>query len=150
MAPSQFFVTLQSGVSGGFSTASATTTSNAIVTLTKPTEQENIIVQTETTGGEGTVGAQSTEPREKAISEGNSEELITELHDILKDLPTESPPGSEDIYGENAVIFWGSDDLQWKNGGPAEGGNGKSEVQATPEQKEKFKRAVEIIKQLSA
>ncbi len=124
--------------------------STAFVTLTKPTEQESIVIQTEAVAEEGAVGTQSTGPREKALSEGDSEKLITELQDILKDLPTESPPGSEDIYGENTVIFWGSDDLQWKNGGPSEGGSGKSEVQATSEQKEKFKRAVEIIKLLAA
>jgi len=50
----------------------------------------------------------------------------------------------------NTSIFFGSDELQWGNGGPQGCGGGRSEVQPTAEQKEKFKRAVEIVKQLTA
>lgn len=66
----------------------------------------------------------------------------------MKELPTEQPPGSEDIYGLNTGIVWGSSNLEWANGGPQGCGGGKSTVQVTEEQKAKFKRAVEIVKQL--
>lgn len=69
--------------------------------------------------------------------------LIKELHSILKSIPTEKPRGSEDIYGLGVGLMWGSDDLVWQNVGP-EGCGGQSEVQATDEHKEKFKRALEI------
>ena len=74
--------------------------------------------------------------------------LVDELHAILKVIPTEYPPGSEDIYGLDTSIAWGSDDLQWMNGGPQGCGGGTSTVQPTQEEKDKFKRAVEIVKEL--
>jgi len=77
-----------------------------------------------------------------------AEALIDELHGILKELPMESPPGSEDIYGLDTSIAWGSDDLQWMNGAPVGCGGGTSTIQPTEEQKAKFKRAVEIVHKL--
>ena len=73
---------------------------------------------------------------------------MTELESILKDLPTESPPGSQDIYGVDTSIAFQSGDFMWFNGGPAGCGGGESSVQATNEEKEKFKRAVAIVEQL--
>jgi hypothetical protein len=75
--------------------------------------------------------------------------LIDELHSILKSIPTESPPGSEDIYGLDTSIVWGSDDLVWQNGGPQGCVGGTSDVQPTEEDRVKFKRAVEIVKKLA-
>lgn len=66
----------------------------------------------------------------------------------MRSIPTEQPPGSEDIYGLDTSIMWGSDDLEWMNGGPQGCGGGSSFVQATEEEKAKFKRAVEIVKEL--
>ena len=60
----------------------------------------------------------------------------------------ESPPGSEDIYGQDTSIAFGSEELQWHNGGPQGCGGGNSSEKATVEQKERFKRAVEIIEHL--
>ena len=77
------------------------------------------------------------------------EDLVDELHNILKTLPTEKPPGSQDIYGMDTSISWGSQDLEWHNGGPAGTTGGISTVQATDEEKVKFKRAVEIVKELA-
>lgn len=74
--------------------------------------------------------------------------LIDELQSILKKIPTESPPGSEDIYGLDTSIAWGSDDLQWCNGGPSGCGGGSSQTQASAEDKNKFKRAVAIVNEL--
>jgi len=83
-----------------------------------------------------------------SIDNTETASLVDELHTILKSLPTESPPGSEDIYGLDTSIAWGSDDLQWMNGGPQGCGGGQSEVQATSDDKKKFKRAVEIVNKL--
>lgn len=74
---------------------------------------------------------------------------MTELYDILKELPTEDPPASEDIYGLDTSIAWGSDDLMWCNGGPEGCGGGKSKFQPSEDQKAKFKRAVEIIHKIA-
>ena len=70
--------------------------------------------------------------------------LVVELHGILKELPTgtESLSGSEDIYGLDTSIAWGSEDLQWMNGAPSGCGGGTSSIQPTYEQKAKFMRAV--------
>jgi hypothetical protein len=65
-------------------------------------------------------------------------------------LPTEQPPGSEDIFGQDTSIAFGSDDLEWANGGPAGCGGGTSAVQATEQEKAKFKRAVEIVQHLAS
>jgi len=74
---------------------------------------------------------------------------VEELHGILKVLPTEQPMGSEDIYGLDTSIMWGSEDLQWQNGGPAGCSGGSSSVKATREDRKKFERAVEIVKELA-
>lgn len=71
--------------------------------------------------------------------------MVEELEGILKTIPVESPPGSEDIYGLDTSIMWGSNDLQWSNGGPQGCTGGTSDVKATEEDKKKFNRAVEIV-----
>lgn len=73
---------------------------------------------------------------------------MDELHSILKGIPTEQPPGSEDIYGLDTSIAWQSDDMEWYNGGPQGCGGGESFVKATDEDKKQFKRAVEIVNEL--
>jgi len=73
---------------------------------------------------------------------------MEELYNILKTLPVERPVGSEDIYGLDTSIAWGSEDLMWINGGPQGCGGGVSEVQPTDEEKAKFKRAVELAQSL--
>ena len=75
--------------------------------------------------------------------------LVKELQSILKSIPTEEPRGSEDIYGLGISIMWGSDDFVWQNIGPA-GCGGISDVQATDEDKAKFKRALDIADTLVA
>jgi len=84
----------------------------------------------------------------KEVEKSSAESKIDELVSILKSLPTESPPGSQDIYGLDTSIAFLSDGLEWWNGGPQGCGGGESQVQATEEEKEKFKRAVEIVESL--
>ena len=74
--------------------------------------------------------------------------LVEELYGILKTIPTESPRGSQDIYGLDTSIAWFSDDLEWMNGSPQGCDGGISEVQPTEEEKAKFKRAVDIVHEL--
>lgn len=97
---------------------------------------------------DGTPSLQDALPKSLAKSEAGVDEAISELYSILKDLPTESPPGSEDIYGLDTSIAFGCEDLMWQNGGPAGCGGGKSSVQATAEQKAKFKHAVDLVNQI--
>ncbi|KAG6906391.1 hypothetical protein DXG01_014157 [Tephrocybe rancida] len=143
MPPSEYSLRLQKGIVGGF----APPTPDAIHTITKASGNPSLIVAS-AIRPEGTRNLQDAAP--KSLSAGDHDVLIDELHKILKELPTEQPPGSEDIYGLNTSIAWGSDDLEWRNGGPAGCGGGQSFVQPTQEQKEKFKRAVEIIQGLTS
>jgi len=85
----------------------------------------------------------------KVEKDGSVDVLVEELQSILKSIPTEDPPGSEDIYGLNTSIMWGSDEFVWRNAGP-QGCGGYSSVQATDEQKAKFKKALEIADALVA
>lgn len=88
------------------------------------------------------------QPSKRDLTDSHSA-LVDELHGILRNLPTEQPPGSQDIYGMDVGIQWGSDDLEWANGGPEGCSGGFSTVQATDEQRAKFKRAVEIVNKLA-
>lgn len=134
-------LTTSAGITGGF----APPTPNAIHTLTRPKDSANLSVASaiRTTG---TRALQDAAPKQLQIDDHSA--LLEELHSILKEIPTESPAGSEDIYGKDISIAWGSEDLQWMNGGPQGCGTGKSQVAATDEQKAKFERAVAIVNHL--
>ncbi|KAG5349665.1 hypothetical protein C0989_002469 [Termitomyces sp. Mn162] len=131
------------GITGGF----APPTPDYIYTLTKPSNATNLLV-TSAVRHAGSPQLQDALPR--SLPAADYDALIDELHSILKELPMESPPGSEDIYGLDTSIAWGSDDLEWCNGGPQGCGGGTSEVQATDEQKAKFRRAVDIVNELTS
>jgi hypothetical protein len=150
MAPSEFSLRLQHGITGGFAppTPSAVHTLDAVQC---PTPKINI---RSAVRPHGTPSLVDSAPKElglqaetDALAKGNLD-LISELHGILKAIPTEQPPGSQDIYGMDTSIAWMSDDLQWYNGGPQGCGGGESFVQASDEDKAKFKRAVDIVNQL--
>lgn len=96
----------------------------------------------------GTPTLQDALPKALAVSETGTAALLDELHTILTTIPTESPPGSEDIYKLDTSIAYGSEELQWMNGGPRGCGGGTSSVQPTAEDKAKFARAVEIVHKL--
>ncbi|THH29163.1 hypothetical protein EUX98_g5027 [Antrodiella citrinella] len=142
MAPSEFSLRLQHGITGGF----APPTPSAIFTVTGAPSVPHLLV-TAAVRPHGTPSLQDSIPKDLAIDNRTSS-LVTELHSILKTIPVESPPGSEDIYGLDTSIAFGSEDLQWMNGGPQGCGGGQSSVQATEEDKIKFRRAVEIVEQL--
>ncbi|KAG6864515.1 hypothetical protein C0991_009002, partial [Blastosporella zonata] len=125
-------------IAGGF----APPIPDAIYTIDKASDTSQLFVQSQIRP-DGTPDLQLAPSQ--SLSAEDHDVLITKLHNILKDLPTEQPPGSQDIYGLNTSIAWMSDDLEWYNGGPAGCGGGESFVQPTEEQKANFKTAVDII-----
>lgn len=67
----------------------------------------------------------------------------------FQDLP-QNEPGSDDYYGLDTSIAFGSDDLKWMNVGPEGCGSSGSDVKASDEEKAKFKRAVDIVNHLAS
>jgi hypothetical protein len=132
------------GITGGF----APPLPSAVHTLyLSPEAPKSLVVASEVRpDGQPQLVQSSKALHTEKVADVNS--LIDELQQILKELPTENPKGSEDIYGMDTSIMWGSDGFEWMNGGPAGCGRGKSSVQATESDKKKFKRAVEIVKTL--
>jgi len=126
------------GIRGGFAPPSP----NFIHTITLPLNSDSLTIAS-AVRPDGTPSLQDIAP--KFVKVKDTESLVDELYGILKELPTESPPGSEDIYGLDTSIAWGSDDLLWMNGAPDGCGGGTSSIQATEEQKAKFRRAVQIV-----
>ncbi|KAI0759398.1 hypothetical protein BD413DRAFT_487927 [Trametes elegans] len=145
MSIPEFSLRLQRGITGGF----APPTPEAIITVTSVPTQ-NLLNITSAVRPKGTPSLQDALPRSLPASDADTVALVSELRDILRAIPTESPPGSEDIYGLDTSIAFGSDDFFWQNGGPQGCGQGESEVKPTEEDKAKFKRAVEIVEELQA
>ncbi|OGM48970.1 hypothetical protein ABOM_003115 [Aspergillus bombycis] len=143
MAPSEYTIRLQKGIQGGF----APPTPSAILTLVKSAESSNIIVS-QATRPDGQPGIQQQPEKALDASDGDVESLVTELYGILKDLPMEDPAGSEDIYQLDTSITWGSDDLEWYNGGPQGCGGDQSDIQPSKAQQAKFRRAVDVVWEL--
>ncbi|EMD37220.1 hypothetical protein CERSUDRAFT_115115 [Gelatoporia subvermispora B] len=144
MPPQEFSLRLQRGIAGGF----APPTPEAIYTITAAASQP-VLQVTAAERPHGTPELQDALPKTLS-ADSHSSALIDELHAILKTLPTEYPPGSEDIYGLDTSIAFGSADLMWTNGGPSGCGGGSSQTQATDDDKKNFKRAVDIVKELVA
>ncbi|KAJ7754360.1 hypothetical protein DFH07DRAFT_920990 [Mycena maculata] len=142
MAPAEYFLRLQHGITGGF----APPTPDAVYSLTQPLNATALQI-TAAVRPAGTPSLQDAAPKLLARDESTTA-LVDELHGILKTIPMEDPKGSEDIYGLNTSIAWGSEDLEWYNGGPEGCSGGNSIVKATADDKAKFKRAVEIVEEL--
>jgi len=137
------WTTFLTGITGGF----APPTPNAIHTITQPLNTNTLTISS-SLRPDGTPKLQQVASKSISSEDEHTASLVNELYDILKVIPTEYPPGSQDIYGLDTSIFWGSDDLQWMNGGPQGCNGGVSTVQPTQEDKAKFKRAVEIVIEL--
>ncbi|GLB38851.1 hypothetical protein LshimejAT787_0600130 [Lyophyllum shimeji] len=144
MPPQEYSLRLQKGIVGGFAPAIP----DAIHTVTKPISASHLTITSAVRPSGQPSLRESFAPKNIPAAHSDTDALVAELHGILKELPMEKPPGSEDIYGMNTSIAWGSDDLEWCNGGPQGCGGGKSEVQPTEEQKAKFRRAVDIVEEL--
>ncbi|CDO68646.1 hypothetical protein BN946_scf184382.g3 [Trametes cinnabarina] len=145
MSIPEFSLRLQRGITGGF----APPTPEAIITITGIPSQ-NLLNITSAHRPKGTPSLQDAVPKSISATDAHTAALVNELKDILKSIPTESPPGSEDIYGLDTSIAFGCDELMWQNGGPQGCGHGESSVKATDEDKAKFKRAVQIVEDLLA
>ncbi|KAF8964802.1 hypothetical protein BDZ97DRAFT_1659734 [Flammula alnicola] len=143
MPVGEYSLRLQNGITGGF----APPTPNAIYTITQPLNSDTLTIASSIRPA-GTPSLQDIAPKFISSKIDHTAALVEELYGILKTLPTESPPGSEDIYGLDTSIAWGSDDLQWMNGAPGGCGGGSSTVHPTAEEKAKFKRAVDIVHEL--
>jgi len=143
MVPSQFFIRLQHGIRGGF----APPTPNEVHVITRMSGTPTTLLVRSDVRKKGEPELSSLAPKDVQLA-GDKEAQIEELHKILKSLPTEQPPGSQDIYDMDTQIAWGSDDLEWCNGGPQGCGGGESSVQPTEAQKAQFSKAVEIVKGL--
>ncbi|KAF9530498.1 hypothetical protein CPB83DRAFT_788008 [Crepidotus variabilis] len=144
MAIGEFSLRLQEGIVGGF----APPTINAFHTITKPQNNNQLMISS-AFRSDGEPEPKPLAPKSINSQDAHTTALVEELHGILKTLPTEQPPGSEDIYGLDTSIAWGSEDFEWMNGGPQGCGGGESFVKASPEDKTKFKRAVAIVKELT-
>ena len=133
------------GIQGGF----APPTPNAIHIITQPLNKDELLI-TSAIRKEGTPGPglQDAAPKFINSKDEHTASLVNELYGILKKLPTENPPGSQDIYGLDTSIAWLSEDLQWINGSPEGCGGGSSSVQPSEDEKAKFKRAVDIVDEL--
>ncbi|EIW53769.1 uncharacterized protein TRAVEDRAFT_134014 [Trametes versicolor FP-101664 SS1] len=143
MSIPEFSLRLQHGITGGF----APPTPEAIITITGiPTQ--NLLNITSAVRPKGTPSLQDGAPKSLSAADAHTAALVAELKHILSTIPTESPPGSADIYGLDTSIAFGSDDLVWQNGGPQGCGGGQSSVVPTEEEKAKFVRAVAIVKEL--
>ncbi|KAH8552484.1 hypothetical protein BGW37DRAFT_489157 [Umbelopsis sp. PMI_123] len=75
--------------------------------------------------------------------------LLGDLHSQLKQLPLESPIGSDDIYGRDISLGFFTDEFQWQNGGPEGCTRSPSSTQATEQQKAVFNELVERVLSLS-
>jgi len=138
--PDQFHLRVVHGIVGGFAPPAPA----AVKSVTYSAETKNLQIQVTSPS------SPSSDLTALAVKKDESvDTLVEELQSILKTLPTEDPPGSEDIYGFDTSIMWGSDSFVWNNAG-AQGCGGSSQVQATKEQKAKFKRALEIADNLVA
>ena len=129
---------LPSGITGGFAPPDPTAVKLKSVTYTA---EKNTL---QITSSSSSNLAQTDVNKDDLV-----DALVEELQSILKSIPTEDPPGSEDIYGLNTSIMWGSDELEWRNYG-SQGCGGYSSVQPTDEHKAGFKRALEIADALVA
>ena len=87
----------------------------------------------------------------KSLSFSDAQSLLDELFGILKTIPQKNPDSeifNEDYYGMGKSIFWGGDGPQpeWFNSVP-QGCTGQR-GSAKPQEKEKFERALDIIREL--
>ena len=108
----------------------------------------NVLQITKAVRPDGTPSLGEAVPKSLLKSAPGIDELLGELYSILSTLPTESPPGCEDIYRLDTSIAFQAGELLWMNGGPSGCGTGHSAVQPTAEEKSRFKRAVEIVEKL--
>ncbi|KAG8868670.1 hypothetical protein FRB97_002074 [Tulasnella sp. 331] len=142
--PSAFYVRFQHGIQGGI----APPTPNEVHMLSRDGDTPNTLLIQSQVRAPGQPSLTGFAPKKVDFAAQAMEPKFAKLYAILRDLPTEEPPGSQDIYDMDTQIQWMDDKWQWCNGGPEGCGMGESFVIPTPEQKARFKEAVEIVKAL--
>lgn len=86
-------LTFSIGIAGGF----APPTPSAVHELSRSTDAPEHVVVNSSVRPSGQPSLSAALPKKLAVDPNMP--LIDELHSILKTLPMEHPPGSEDIYG---------------------------------------------------
>ncbi|KAH7336436.1 hypothetical protein BKA65DRAFT_506440 [Rhexocercosporidium sp. MPI-PUGE-AT-0058] len=141
MAPSEFTLRLQVGITGGFAPPSP----SAIHTITRdPSSPQLTINSLHRTPGSPDHQLTPQPTKNLPVKDYNTQ--IEQIYSILKELPTEEPVGSEDIYGLDTGVSWSSGDgWKWSNGGPEGCGSEMSDVQVGKEEKVKFGEVVRLV-----
>ncbi|KAH7409181.1 hypothetical protein BKA64DRAFT_389473 [Cadophora sp. MPI-SDFR-AT-0126] len=138
MAPAEFSIRLQVGITGGFAPPSP----SAIHTITRSPSSPTMSI----TSQQRLPGSHDLQPLPtKTIPVQNYVEQIDQIYNVLKELPVDDPPGSEDIYGLDTGVTWSGNGLQWSNGGPEGCGSDFSNVQVGREETERFQEVVKLI-----
>ncbi|KAF8642059.1 hypothetical protein AX16_009710 [Volvariella volvacea WC 439] len=146
--PKEFQIRLQKGIVGGFVPASPT----AIITADKrdtliPEDAIRLHVTKQLSPGPGEPlgDVHSSTPDYNQASKS----IVTEIYLILKELPIGPEVAFADFYGADTGITWrDGSGFEWFNSGPEGCVRDDTAPQATPEQKEAFKKAVDLIKKV--
>ncbi|KAH9072985.1 hypothetical protein EDB83DRAFT_2505323 [Lactarius deliciosus] len=146
MSPGPFDLCIQHGILGGFIPPRPSAVHNLSF---KPPGNPHILLTSQFPYPSGGVTAQQLDSKPKSIQiSDDTTNLVKELEDILRKLPTEEVP-SNDIYGRNIGIFWqGADGFAWANSAPQGCGRFDSGIVVTEDHKKDFGRAVEITETL--
>ncbi|KAJ1564431.1 hypothetical protein HK096_008019 [Nowakowskiella sp. JEL0078] len=136
-------ITLVDGVVGGFAPASPSSQINLIVKKNDSVNVKNYIRK-------DIVADQfrllETPP---TFSSKEISAFATDIVSMFKDLPTEQPPGSSDIYGFNISINIDAPGFRWENR-PNDGCViSESSIQPSEEQKKKFFEAAMKLKEIA-
>jgi len=119
-----------------------------------PPHQRLQVVLVERPGGGGDVAVKQSPARNAAatyktgrLSAEDLSALTAQLKKLgLLHLPTELPPGCQDIYRLDTSLAVELDGRFWRNGGPAGCVHGQSKVQPTDAQRKTFAAAVKAVK----
>ncbi len=99
---------------------------------------------------EGSRDLQGPTTKTVAGSHGSTvDALVSELEELLQGIP-QSDERSADIYGLDIGIFFGSDQVQWRNGAFEGCDAGAAGDAPSDDETNKFKRAVAISEELVA
>ncbi|KAK0109840.1 hypothetical protein ONS95_002511 [Cadophora gregata] len=142
MAPTEFSIRLQVGITGGFAPPSP----SAIHTISRSSSSPTMDINSQ----QRAEGSHDLRPQPtKTLPVQTHSENLDYIYNTLKELPVEDPPGSEDIYGLDTGVNWNGEGLKWSNGGPEGCGSDFSNVQAGKGEKEKFGEVVKLILEIA-
>ncbi|KAH6711172.1 hypothetical protein BKA61DRAFT_110933 [Leptodontidium sp. MPI-SDFR-AT-0119] len=141
MEPPEFTIRLQVGITGGFAPPSP----SAIHTITRDPSSPHLTIDSLARASGSPDQELVPKPTKHLLVQSYSEQ-IDHVYSVLRELPTEEPVGSEDIYGLDTGVTWSDGDgWTWRNGSPEGCGIDFSDVQVGREQKEKFRAVVKLV-----